>query len=52
MKLGIVTGKARRSLDISLKALRMDHYFDVIITGDGVINPKPHPEGVMEALSL
>ncbi len=52
IKLGIVTGKARRSLDISLKALQMDNYFDVIITGDDVINPKPHPEGVIKALSL
>lgn len=52
IKLGIVTGKARRSLEISLKALQMDNYFDVIITGDDVIKPKPHPEGVIKALSL
>ncbi|MFF2176674.1 HAD family hydrolase [Lysinibacillus sp. NPDC058147] len=52
IKLGIVTGKARRSLDISLKALQMDQLFDVIITGDDVINPKPHPEGISKALSL
>lgn len=51
-KLGIYTGKARRSLDISLKALQMNSYFDVIITGDDVDNPKPHPEGVFKALSL
>ncbi|MCK0473982.1 HAD family hydrolase [Halalkalibacter sp. APA_J-10(15)] len=52
IKLGIVTGKARRSLDISLKELNMDNLFEVIITGDDVINPKPHPEGVIKALSL
>lgn len=52
IKLGIVTGKARRSLDISLKALQMDHLFDVIVTGDDVIHPKPHPEGIIKALSL
>lgn len=52
IKLGIVTGKARRSLDISLKALQMDHLFDAIITGDDVIKPKPHPEGIIKALSL
>lgn len=50
--LGIVTGKARRSLEISLNALQMDNIFDVIITGDDVIEPKPHPEGIMKALSL
>lgn len=45
IKLGIVTGKARRSLDISLKALQMDHCFDVIITGDDIVNPKPILKG-------
>ncbi|HJV17604.1 MAG TPA: HAD family hydrolase, partial [Bacillales bacterium] len=49
-KLGIVTGKARRSLDLSLKRLEMTHFFDVIITGDDVESPKPHPEGINKAL--
>ncbi|WML46538.1 HAD family hydrolase [Neobacillus sp. PS3-40] len=49
-KLGIYSGKARRSLDISLKCLEMDHYFDVVITGDDVKLPKPHPEGINRAL--
>lgn len=50
-KLGIVTGKARRSLLISLKSLQMNDLFDVIITGDDVENPKPHPEGLIKALA-
>lgn len=49
-KLGIVTGKARRSLLISLECLNMSDLFDVIITGDDVGTPKPHPEGVNKAL--
>jgi pyrophosphatase PpaX len=49
-KLGIVTGKAYRSLIISLQHLKMDHLFDVIITGDDVVKPKPHPEGIHKAL--
>lgn len=49
-QLGIVTGKAYRSLFISLQLLNMDHLFDVIITGDDVIQPKPHPEGIHKAL--
>ncbi|WP_367281415.1 HAD family hydrolase [Planococcus shixiaomingii] len=52
LKLGIVTGKARRSLDISLLALEMESVFDVIITGDDVIRPKPDPEGVVKALKF
>lgn len=51
LKLGIVTGKAKRSLDISLRELQMENIFDVIITGDDVIKPKPHPEGIHKALS-
>ncbi|TWT09367.1 HAD family hydrolase [Planomicrobium sp. CPCC 101079] len=52
LKIGIVTGKARRSLDISLQALRMEALFDAIITGDDVDKPKPHPEGLHKALHL
>lgn len=51
-KLGIVTGKARRSLDISLDCLGLNNYFDVIITGDDVELPKPHPEGIYKALEF
>ncbi len=51
-KLGIVTGKARRSLNISLDCLGLDNIFDVIITGDDVEFPKPHPEGINKALEL
>lgn len=49
-KLGIVTGKARRSLDISLECLELSNHFDVIITGDDVEKPKPHPEGIFKAI--
>lgn len=51
-KLGIFTGKARRSLDISLRHLQMEGLFEVIITGDDVIKPKPDPEGLFKALTL
>ncbi|WHZ06189.1 HAD family hydrolase [Neobacillus sp. YX16] len=50
-KLGIVTGKANRSLLISLECLNMNDLFDVIITGDDVTIPKPHPEGIVKALA-
>ncbi|MCR2823559.1 HAD family hydrolase [Lederbergia panacisoli] len=50
-KLGIVTGKASRSLLISLECLNMNDLFDVIITGDDVEKPKPHPEGINKALA-
>jgi pyrophosphatase PpaX len=49
-KLGIVTGKARRSLDISIDCLGLNNFFDVLITGEDVEFPKPHPEGIFKAL--
>ncbi|WP_147804642.1 HAD family hydrolase [Alkalicoccus halolimnae] len=49
--LGIITGKSRRGLEISLEILGMKHYFDVLIPGDEVKNIKPHPEGVQTALA-
>lgn len=48
---GIVTGKARRSLDISVKHLFPEQLFHVSITGDDVVNPKPHQEGIIKAMS-
>lgn len=50
IKMGIVTGKGRRSTDISLAAWELTKYFDVVITGDEVTQPKPHPEGILSAL--
>ena len=49
-KLGIVTGKGRRSLDISLNHLYPKTIFDVTIAGDEVTIPKPHPQGLLKAL--
>ncbi|TVX89868.1 HAD family hydrolase [Paenibacillus agilis] len=50
VKIGVVTGKSRRSFDISAAALQLDSYFDVSITGADVVQPKPHPEGIHKAL--
>ncbi|WP_459503322.1 HAD family hydrolase [Bacillus sp. C1] len=50
-QLAIVTGKARKSLDISLEALKLNSLFDCIITGDDVIKPKPDPEGIFHILN-
>lgn len=51
-KLGIITGKGRRSLDISLRHLIPEDVFDVTIAGDEVREPKPHPEGVLKAIEI
>jgi phosphoglycolate phosphatase-like HAD superfamily hydrolase len=33
---------------ITLKKLGVDHYFDLIVTGDDVTNHKPSPEGILK----
>ncbi|MEF3302980.1 HAD family hydrolase [Paenibacillus sp. GYB003] len=50
-RLGIVTGKGRASLDISLERLGMKHYFGVTVSGDEMMKPKPDPEGVVTAMN-
>ncbi len=52
IQFGIVTGKARRSYEISADYLFPKDMFKVAITGDEVKNPKPHPEGILLAMKL
>lgn len=47
--LGVVTGKSRPAWDVTFAASGLPP-FDVIITDDDVIQPKPHPEGLLTAL--
>jgi len=46
--LGIFTGKGRDASLITLNKLGVDHYFDLIVTGDDVINHKPSSEGILK----
>lgn len=46
--LGIFTGKGREASMITLKELGVDHYFDLIVTGDDVKNHKPSSEGILK----
>lgn len=50
-RMGIVTGKGRDSLDISLERLGIDGYFAVTVSGDEMTRPKPDPEGVVTAMN-
>jgi HAD superfamily hydrolase (TIGR01549 family) len=45
---GIFTGKGRTASLITLGKLGVDHYFDLIVTGDDVENHKPSPEGILK----
>jgi HAD superfamily hydrolase (TIGR01549 family) len=46
--IGIFTGKGREASIITLTKLGVDHYFDLIVTGDDVENHKPSPEGILK----
>ncbi|SEO79953.1 HAD family hydrolase [Paenibacillus sp. OV219] len=52
MKIGVITGKSRKAFLISTEALQLSSFFDVVITGDDVEQPKPHPEGIHQALHI
>jgi len=43
-KISIATNAYKKSAHTILFALGIEHYFDIIICGDEVKNPKPHPE--------
>lgn len=49
--IGIFTGKGREASMITLKKLEVDHYFDLIVTGDDVKNHKPSAEGILKFTS-
>lgn len=47
----IFTGKGKKTTTITLEILGIEKFFDLIITGDDVINHKPHPEGIYKFLN-
>jgi pyrophosphatase PpaX len=51
IRVGIMTGKSRVSANISLRELKIEQFIDVLVAGDDVVMPKPHPEGVISALA-
>lgn len=51
MKTGLVTSSPRLQVSTALSLLGIDGAFDTIVTGDDIVNYKPHPEPVLLALS-
>ncbi|MDQ3814763.1 MAG: HAD family hydrolase [Armatimonadota bacterium] len=49
LPLGVMTGKGRRTADITLRMLGWTDIFGSVVTGDDVVNQKPHPDGVLLA---
>lgn len=48
-KLGLVTNTPAESTERIMRRFGLEKYFDVIVTGDDVKNPKPDPEIVRKA---
>jgi len=49
--LGIFTGKGRRTAMITLDALGITHFFDMIVSGNDVVRHKPDPEGIRKFIA-
>ena len=49
--LSIFTGKGRTSALITLNEHGLTEYFDLIVSGDDVLNHKPSPEGIIKFLN-
>lgn len=48
--IGVVTAKMREGAEKTLAQTKLAPYFDVVVTIDDVIHPKPHPESVQLAM--
>ena len=49
-KMAIVTTKGRVTAIKGLELMKLDHFFDVVISLDEVTNSKPHPEPLLMAM--
>ncbi|QSX06978.1 HAD-IA family hydrolase [Sedimentibacter sp. zth1] len=52
IKLAVVTSRMRNSILNALKELKINQYFEVIISVDDTENHKPHKEPLMKAMTL
>ena len=49
-RLGIVTAKRRKTVDLAFAVLPLEQYFDVVVTSDMTERHKPDPEPVLTAI--
>jgi phosphoglycolate phosphatase/pyrophosphatase PpaX len=50
VKLALFTGAGKETAEYCLEKEGILHYFDDLVTGDVVTNPKPDPEGIFKAM--
>jgi pyrophosphatase PpaX len=51
-RLGIVTAKRRKTIDLAFRVLDLERFFDAVVTADATARHKPDPEPVLHALAL
>jgi pyrophosphatase PpaX len=51
-RLGIVTAKRRKTVQLAFDRLGIERFFDAVVTTDDTELHKPHPEPVLHALGL
>jgi pyrophosphatase PpaX len=49
-RLGIVTAKRRRTVDLAFAVLPLERHFDAVVTTESTERHKPHPDPVLAAL--
>ncbi len=49
IKVGLASSSSRQFIELVLKKLDLFHYFDVVISGEEVLNSKPAPDIFLEA---
>jgi phosphoglycolate phosphatase/pyrophosphatase PpaX len=52
IKIGLFTGKSRRTTEITLSKSKIIKYFDSILTGTEILNYKPSSDGIVKSLEL
>jgi len=50
-RLGIVTAKRRKTVQLAFETLPIERLFDVVVAGDETDRQKPHPEPLLRALA-
>jgi pyrophosphatase PpaX len=50
-RLGIVTAKRRKTVQLAFDTVPIGHLFDVVVAGDETERQKPHPEPLLRALA-
>ncbi len=52
LPISIGTGSTKLGAQRTLKAIGMENYFEIIITADDILHPKPHPETFLKCAEL